>query len=283
MDDNALGEFLRARREALPPDRVGLPAGPRRRTPGLRRAELATLSGVSVDYLTRLEQGRDRNPSGQVLVALADALRLSVGDRVQLRNLSKAASGVGALCPQQPPEREVRPTMVSLLERLEPAPAVLFNRVGETLAHTAAYARLAGPVGLLDEDGEPVNRWWFVFADDRARQVYPDWDGVADERIAELRAESALDDPFLSHLVEELEIVGGAPFTDRLAAAPAVPRRTGLERLVHPEAGELRLSYESLDAGGQRLVVYLPADEGTAAALDRLTLRGPVPLRAVSG
>ncbi|WP_346660245.1 hypothetical protein [Streptomonospora nanhaiensis] len=100
-------------------------------------------------------------------------------------------------------------------------------------------ARLAGPVGLLDEDGEPVNRWWFVFADDRGRQVYPDWDGVADERIAELRAESALDDPFLAHLVEELEIVGGAPFTDRLAAAPAVPRRTGLERLVHPEAGEL--------------------------------------------
>lgn len=283
MSDNGLGEFLRDRREALAPERVGLPVGPRRRTPGLRRAELATVSGVSVDYLTRLEQGRDRNPSPQVLVALADALRLSVGERVQLRNLSKAASGVGALCPQQPPEREVRPTMVSLLERLEPTPAVLFNRVGETLAYTTAYARLAGPVGLLDEGGEPVNRLWFVFADDRARQVYPDWDRVADDRIAELRAESALDDPFLAHLVEELEVVGGSPFTDRLAAPLVAPRRTGVERLVHPDTGELRLSYESLDAEGQRLVVYLPCDEETSAALDRLTLRGPGSLRAVPG
>jgi len=262
---------------------VGLPVGARRRTPGLRRAELATVSGVSVDYLTRLEQGRDRNPSAQVLVALADALRLSAGERVRLRNLSKAASGVGALCPQQPPERTVRPTMAALLERLEPTPAALFDRVGETLAYTSAYARVAGPLGLLEQDGEPVNRLWFVFADDRARQVYPDWDRVADERIAELRAQSSLEDPFLAHLVEELEIVGGAPFTDRLAAPPVEPRRTGVERLAHPSAGELCLSYESLDAGGQRLVVYLPGDEATGAALDRLVGRRSGQLRAVPG
>ncbi|WP_433701695.1 hypothetical protein [Nocardiopsis sp. CA-288880] len=87
----------------------------------------------------------------------------------------------------------------------------------------------------------------------------------------------------VDQLIAAFRRTWSAPLTDRLAAAPAVPRRSGLERLVHPEAGELRLSYESLDAGGQRLVVYLPADEGTAAALDRLTLCGPVPLRAVSG
>lgn len=277
-----MGAFLRECRESTPPERVGLPVGARRRTPGLRRAELATVSGVSVDYLTRLEQGRDRNPSPQVLVALADAMGLSVGDRVRLRNLSKVASGAGALCPGGlPPEREVRASTRALLERLEPAPAALFNRLGETLAHTAGYERLVGPLGLLDVEGDqPANRVWFVFADDRARQAYPDWDGVADARLAELRAEAAPDDSHLAHLVEELEIVGGEPFTGRMAAPALAPSSTGVERLAHPEVGELRLSYERLDTEGQYLVVYLPADEAASAALDRLNRTG---LRAVGG
>src|SRR5215470_5991856 len=117
MGETELGAFLRARREAVPPAAVGLPHGTRRRTPGLRRAELATISGISVDYLTRLEQGRDRNPSPQVLGALADALRLSMAERIHLRNLAKAASGADTLCPGRlPPERDVRPTMRALLE-----------------------------------------------------------------------------------------------------------------------------------------------------------------------
>ncbi|WP_460758158.1 helix-turn-helix domain-containing protein [Nocardiopsis oceani] len=280
MDETGMGAFLRVCRESTPPERVGLPVGARRRTPGLRRAELATLSGVSVDYLTRLEQGRDRNPSPQVLVALADALGLSVGDRVRLRNLSKVASGAGALCPGgMPPEREVRATMRALLDRLEPAPAALFNRLGETLAHTSGYERLVGPLGLLDvEDDQPANRVWFVFADDRARSAYPDWAAVAEARLAELRAEAAPEDPHLAHLVEELSIVGGEEFTGRMAAAPAAPSSTGVERLAHPRAGELRLSYERLDAQGQYLVVYLPADAASAQALDRVNRTG---LRAV--
>ncbi|MBX6768536.1 MAG: helix-turn-helix domain-containing protein, partial [Actinomadura rubrobrunea] len=183
MSDNQLGAFLRSRREAVTPGDVGLPAGPRRRTPGLRRAELATLSGVSVDYLTRLEQGRDRHPSPQILAALADALRLSPDERVQLRDLAKAASGADILCPGAvPPERQVRPTMRALLERLDSTPAVLLNRLGDVLAHTSSYERLAGPIGLLD--GEPPNQARFVFADERARAAYPDWDRVADARVA---------------------------------------------------------------------------------------------------
>ncbi len=277
-----MGAFLRECRESTPPERVGLPTGARRRTPGLRRAELATLSGVSVEYLTRLEQGRDHNPSPQVLVALADAMGLSVGERVRLRNLSKVASGAGALCPGGlPPERRVRASTRALLDRLEPAPAALFNRLGETLAHTVGYERLMGPLGLLDtEDEQPSNRVWFVFADDRARQAYPDWDSVADARLAELRAEAAPEDPHLAHLVEELEIVGGEPFTERMAAPSPSPSTTGVERLSHPRVGELRLSYERWDAGGQYLVVYLPADEAAAAALERLNR---IELRAVGG
>ncbi|USY23044.1 helix-turn-helix transcriptional regulator [Nocardiopsis exhalans] len=282
MDQSGMGAFLRECRESTPPGRVGLAVGARRRTPGLRRAELATLSGVSVDYLTRLEQGRDRNPSPQVLVALADALGLAVGERVRLRNLSKVASGAGALCPGGlPPERGVRAVTRALLERLEPAPAALFNRLGETLAHTKGYERLMGPLGLLDvEDDQPANRVWFVFADDRARSVYPDWEVVADARLAELRAEAAPQDPHLAHLVEELAIVGGAPFTERMALPESAPLVSGVERLSHPQVGELRLSYERWDAQGQYLVVYLPADQASEVALDRLIRAG---LRAVGG
>jgi transcriptional regulator with XRE-family HTH domain len=273
-----LGAFLRDRREAVTPGQVGLSAGPRRRTPGLRRAELATISGISVEYLTRLEQGRDRHPSPQVLAALADALRLSGAERVRLRNLAKAASGADVLCPGRlPPEREVRPTIRALLDRLEPTPAVLVNRLGEILAHTPAYERLARPIGLLD--GRPPNRVRFVFTDDRARAAYPDWDRVADEQVAWLTAESSPGDPHFVHLVEELTVTAGAAFTERLRAAPPPPGRTGVERLVHPEAGELRLAHETLDTEGLRVITYLPADEATSAALTRLT-HG---LRAVRG
>jgi transcriptional regulator with XRE-family HTH domain len=275
-----LGTFLRSRREAVTPSQVGLPTSRRRRTPGLRRAELATISGVSVDYLTRLEQGRDRHPSPQVLAALADALQLSVGERVQLRNLAKAASGADVLCPGVlPPEREVRPTMRALLDRLEPTPAVLLNRLGETLAHTSAYERLARPLGLLD--GRPPSRVRFVFTDDRARAAYPDWDRIADEQVATLKAESSRNDPHLISLVDELTVVAGAPFAERLRATPVPPHRTGVERLIHPEVGELRLAYETLDAEGQRVIIYLPADDATSAALDRLNRRQPGALRAV--
>jgi transcriptional regulator with XRE-family HTH domain len=282
VSDIELGTFLRSRREAVTPSQVGLPTSQRRRTPGLRRAELATISGVSVDYLTRLEQGRDRHPSPQVLAALADALQLSVGERVQLRNLAKAASGADVLCPGAlPPEREVRPTMWALLDRLEPTPAVLLNRLGETLAHTSAYERLARPIGLLD--GQPPSRVRFVFTDGRARAAYPDWDRIADERVATLKAESSRDEPHLVHLIDELTITAGAPFAERLQATPVLPHRTGVERLIHPEVGELRLAYETLDAEGQRMIIYLPADDATSAALDRLNRRQPGALSAVRG
>jgi transcriptional regulator with XRE-family HTH domain len=282
VSDIELGTFLRSRRETVTPSQVGLPTGRRRRTPGLRRAELATISGVSVDYLTRLEQGRDRHPSPQVLAALADALRLSVGERVQLRNLAKAASGADVLCPGGlPPEWEVRPTMRALLDRLAPTPAVLLNRLGETLAHTSAYERLARPIGLLD--GRPPSQVRFVFTDDRSRAVYPDWDRIADEQVATLKAKSSPNDPHLVHLIDELTVVAGAPFAERLRATPVPPHRIGVERLIHPEVGELRLSYETLDSEGHHLIIYLPADDASSAALDRLNQRRPGALRAVRG
>jgi transcriptional regulator with XRE-family HTH domain len=282
VSDNELGTFLRARRETVTPASVGLPAGPRRRTPGLRRAELATLAGISVEYLTRLEQGRDRHPSAQVLAAIGDALRLSAEDRIHLRLLTKATTG--HVCQAAEPASSVRPTIRAMLDRLEPTPAVVVNRLSDILAHTDGYVRVAGPIGLLD--GHRPNLARFVFTDERARTAYPSWAAVADAQVAYLKIESYRADPHVTEMVEDLTITAGAAFTDRLGTTTALPPRTGTELVHHPDVGPLRLDYETLDltdADDQRLIVYLPADAATAAALDTLTGRRPGALRAVSG
>jgi transcriptional regulator with XRE-family HTH domain len=265
-----LGEYLRSRREAITPAQVGLPDGSRRRTPGLRRAELATLAGVSVEYLTRLEQGRDRHPSPQVLGALADALRLDVDQRFHVHLLAKEG---GPICSGRvTPASAVRPTVRALLDRLEPAPAYVVNRLGSLIAYTEGYRRLAGPVGLLDGDPPSLHR--FLFTDPRARTAYPDWERRADEAAAALRFESrGGGDEHTRELVDWLSVAAGAPFIQRLSRPPALAPSTGTHRLVHPEVGELRLAYETLDlpAGDyQQLVVYLPADEATETSLGKI-------------
>lgn len=268
MADNELGVFLRSRREAVTPAEAGIPGGSRRRTPGLRRAELAMLAGVSVEYLTRLEQGRDRRPSAELLASLADALSLSSNERVHLHRLVKVTTG-GACQGGPPPANKVRPTVLALLDRLEPTPAVVLNQIGDLLARTAGYEHLAKPFGLLDT--EPPNLPRFVFTDARARAAFPDWDSVADGQAADLRAAAALGDHHAAALADELTAAAGPLFGDRFAASAALPARTGVERWAHPAAGELLLAYESLDlpdSDAQRLMVYLPADHATAAALD---------------
>ncbi|MEU0383895.1 helix-turn-helix domain-containing protein [Streptomyces chartreusis] len=283
MSDNELGTFLRTWREAVSPAEVGLPTGPRRRTPGLRRSELATLAGISVEYLTRLEQGRDRHPSAQVLGALADVLNLSLVDRMLLRRLTKEADGGDPLLCAAAPSlgRTARPAVRSVLDRLEPAPALVVNWIGDILARTAGYERLAGPLGLLDD--EPPNLLRYLFTDERARSAYRDWDRVADDLVAQLRHEVPLRDPYVAELADELTVTAGADFADRFADLAVAPRPTGSQHIEHPEAGSLRLLHETfaLPDEGQRLIVHLPADDATAAALDRLNGRRPGALRAV--
>lgn len=284
MSDNELGLFLRIRREAVTPAEVGLPTGARRRTPGLRRSELATLAGVSVEYVTRLEQGRDRRPSPQVLSALADALRLPPSERIHLHRLTKAADAGFNCMGGAPPVRTVRATVRALLDRLEPAPAVLVNRLSEILARTEGYERLAGPVGLLD--GSPPNLARFVFTDPRARTAFPDWALVADEQVAALKHGPFRADRHVALLADELDVTCGADFSGRVDTVPGLPKSSGVTRLVHPEVGELRLAYETLELPAdddQRIVVHLPADDSTSAAMDRITGRRPGALRAVSG
>ncbi|ROT31674.1 helix-turn-helix domain-containing protein [Micromonospora sp. HM5-17] len=283
MSDNELGLFLRTRREAITPAEVGLPTGPRRRTPGLRRSEVAALAGVSVEYVIRLEQGRDRRPSPQVLSALADALRLTAAERVHLYRLTKMADAGFTCRGDALPARTVRPTVRALLDRLEPTPAVLLNRLTDVLAHTAGYERLMGPTGLLD--ATPPNLARYVLTDSRARTAYPDWDHVADEQVAALKHPPFRRDPHVAALMDELTVTAGDAFTRRVNSVPGLPSSTGVLRLVHPDVGPLRLAYETLDLpvdDDQRVIVHLPADTATAAALDRLNGHRP-PLRLVAG
>ncbi|MEV6233827.1 helix-turn-helix transcriptional regulator [Saccharopolyspora shandongensis] len=284
MRDNEFGAFLRARREAITPAEVGLPTGARRRTPGLRRAELATIAGISVEYLTRLEQGRDRHPSPEVLGAIVDALRLSTEEREQLW-LILGLDKPTALCPRvaEPPGQAVRPSVQAILDRLEPGPALVINRVGDVLACTGGYRRLAGPLGVLDTD--PPNLLRYVFTDDRARAAHPEWARIADGRANFLKHGFRSDDPHSAGLVAELTDAAGASFTSRFETPPVVLQRTGAERWVHPEVGDLLLDFEIVELPDvdQRMIIYLPADEATSAALDRLDGRQPGALRAVSG
>lgn len=276
-----LGAFLRGRREAVTPAEVGLPVGSGRRTPGLRRAEVATLANISVDYLIRIEQGKDTNPSPKVLAALADALRLSEDDRAHLRNLVVINHGP-ELCPSaRPVARQVRAIVATILNQLEPTPAYVLNHVFDLLAWTEGYERLAGPLGILA--GEP-NLLRYAFTDERARTTFPDWEDVADDLVTGLRAEVMVPGGAAAAFADSLAETVGAPFASRWARAGHSGRLSGGLSMVHPEVGTLRLSYEMLelpDADRQRLVVLLPADQASTVGLDRLAGRQPGGLRSV--
>ena len=272
-----LGDFLRARRDATRPESLGLPAGSRRRVPGLRRTELAARAGISVEYLVRIEQGRDQHPSVSVVNALADALGLDVTERWHLRHLSKQGSPACVGMPV-PLRLDIRPTVRALLDQLEPGIALVTNRLGDVLAHTSGFQLLVGQTGLLDQRRPNLTR--FVFTDDRARSVFPDWEQVADERAYDLWLASAEE---AKALVVELAAVAGPAFTER-ADSHEVPRG-GPQRWRHPAAGDLRFEREVLElpaSDAQELVVFLPADEATDDAFGKLRRGATGALRAVN-
>jgi len=267
-----LGDFIRAKRDSITPAEVGFPAHGRRRAPGLRRSELATRSKISVEYLTRIEQGRDRNPSVAVIDALADALALDAAERVHLRYLAKISSGVCGRHDQPgPPPRVVRAAVLDMLRLLEPGVALLTNRVGDVLAYTSGFELLLRGSGLLDEESPNLTR--YVFTDPRAKQTFVDWDQVADERAFDLwLAPTKAGSEWLK---QSLAPFAGAEFTRRLDQLTP-PARVPL-RLNHLAAGQLRWHRECLElseSDAQQLVVFLAADELTASAFDRLRRDG---------
>ncbi|MEU5463268.1 helix-turn-helix domain-containing protein [Streptomyces althioticus] len=275
-----LGDFLRLKRDSTQPEQLGLPEHGRRRSPGLRRADVAARAGVSVEYLTRIEQGRDRNPSVAVLHALCDALALSTPEREHVRYLAKIT---GDECSghlgREPARREVRPSVRETLRLLEPGVAVVTNRLGDLLTWTSAYAAVAAGTGLLDADEPNLTR--YVFTDPRARSLFPDWDEVADEQVFDLWLGSRAEDA--EWLAAELAPAAGPEFTRRMNRHK-VPER-GVLRLSHPDAGRLRLRREFLElpSDSQLLLVLLPDDRATSEAIARLRDRtGHGRLRAIS-
>lgn len=280
-ESSALGAFLRARRDGLSPADVGLPDSGRRRTPGLRREEVAALAGVSIDYLVRLEQGRDVNPSPSVLMAIGEALQLTPEDRRHLFHLTKVSSSPEVCQSLGAPQREVTPGVQLVLDRLAPTPAFVLDGQYDVVAWNATWEQLVGPIGLLD--GPVPNLARFTFLHPRAREAYPDWEAVADDQAHGLRSAAPMwtgQDDF-DRLVADLGTDAG--FAARWASHRVAAKRGTVKRLVHPEVGELRLAHEVLqvpEPADLRVVVWLPVDAATDEAIRRATLGG-TGLRAV--
>ncbi|MFE0104712.1 helix-turn-helix transcriptional regulator [Streptomyces sp. NPDC059009] len=264
-----LAAFLRTRRERLDPDEFGLPSRRRsRRTPGLRREEVAELAGVSIDYVVRLEQGRGLRPSADVVEALSRALRLAPDERAYLFDLAR----------QRPrssdkPATTAPPPLARLVADLAPLPAMLFNHRYDILAWNREMARL-----LLDFDTLPPtqrNVMWLCLMHPLTREFYADRERVVREGVAHLRAAWAAhpEDRVLSDLIAEFT-AHDEEFAHWWAERDVKVNGRGHKVMRHPEVGEVAVHYEvlaPLQDPDQRLVIYRAADGESQAALDRLS------------
>ena len=249
--DNALGEFLRARRELLDPGELGVPDFGRRRVPGLRREELALLAGVSSPYYTRLEQGRDRNPSPQILDAIGRSLGLDEQAMDHLHRLAQAAS---APYDSPPASEEVAAGVRLLLDGWTAQPAVIVGRYRDVLAAN----RLAQVLNPGFVPGRNLLR--HVFLDPEGREYYLDWEQIAEGAVAGLRASAGAqpDDPRLAQLVGELS-VKSEDFRQMWARHSVRARTSGRKRYSNPFIGLITLDYETFTVNadpGQTMFVF---------------------------
>ncbi|GGQ00913.1 transcriptional regulator with XRE-family HTH domain [Actinomadura coerulea] len=274
MDRKELADFLRRSRERLRPQEVGLAAGPRRRTPGLRREEVSQLAGMSADYYMRLEQARSPQPSTQLLGALARALRLTIAERDHLYVLAGHRPPAGPLAGEY-----VRPSMLYLLDRLHETPAQIIGDLGDLLAQNALAEALFGCVCTVEEpDRNIVLRW---FTDPFVREAYPEEEHEPHGRrhVAQLRAAVARrgGDAAASALVERLHAASDE-FTRIWDRHEVAFERTGRMKVVHPEVGLIEFDTEALltPAEDQRLLVFTPPPgSGSIESLDLLRVIGP--------
>jgi transcriptional regulator with XRE-family HTH domain len=267
---NELGDFLRARRARLRPGDVALPPGRgTRRTPGRRREETAALAGLSIDYYIRLEQGKERNPSGPVLDGLAGALRLNEEEHAHLYALASHAAGRTAP-PAPRASRAVRPGIRQLLETVRPSPAYVLTRTSDLLAANPEGLTLFA--GLTDWPPERRNTIRHLFLHPAARELSADWDRDAEMTAAHLRSLAAgtPGDPDVSALITEL-LRGSTEFAQFWQRHNVRQRRGETKRFRHPRAGQLTLASEALYLpDGQRISIY-QAEPGTPDH-DALTL-----------
>ncbi|MCE4946470.1 helix-turn-helix transcriptional regulator [Streptomyces albulus] len=269
-----LGAFLRSRRDRIRPADVGLPHGPRRRVPGLRRDEVAQLAGASVDYYNELERGAGSQPSEQMIAALARALRLTADERDHLYHLAdRPVPAHGG------PASHVHPGMLDLLSRLTATPAQVITDLHVTLVQNPlAVALLGDHSGLRGARASFVHRW---FTDPAARRLYPEADHEEQSRafVADLRAAAArrdAKDTEASSMISALRD-SSAEFAALWADHDVAFRRDDRKRLRHPALGLVEVNCLNLfsEDGRQRLLWFTPA-VGTDSAdlLDLLAVLG---------
>ncbi|MFZ4896393.1 helix-turn-helix transcriptional regulator [Plantibacter sp. Mn2098] len=263
MDRHQLADFLRHRRATLRPEDVSLPAGVRRRVEGLRRVEVADLTGMSVDYYTRLEQARGPQPSTQMLAALARALRLTRDERDHLYRLSGQAA----------PERagldtHVLPALQRVLDRLDDTPALILSTLADTLVQNRLATVLFGDqTAFSGMQRSGIYRW---FTDPRERQVYPAEDHARQARanVASLRVAYGIGgtNSRAARLVHELSKIS-REFTTLWAEHEVSSRFEDHKVLVHPEVGLIELDCQALlsEDQSQALLVLTAAPRSEAA------------------
>lgn len=241
-------EFLTSRRAKITPDRAGLPAcGGNRRVAGLRREEVALLAGVSVDYYTRLERGNLNGVSDSVLEALARALHLDEAERAHLFDLARAANTTAAAARtrSRPAVQQVRPGVQRILDAMTGSPAYVRNgRLDILSANQLGYAVFAPVFDRV----QPANLARFIFLDPAASKFFIEWDRLASDTVALLRAEAGREpyDRALSELIGELSTRSDT-FRTRWLAHNVRLHRTGVKYLHHPVVGDLKLTYESME------------------------------------
>lgn len=254
MDRDQLADFLRTRRESLQPEDVGMTRGPRRRTDGLRREEVATLCGMSADYYTRLEQSRGPQPSEQMLAAIARGMRLTLAERDHLFRLAGHTAPARALRGEH-----VSPGLMRVLDRLQDTPAQIIGSLGEVLVQTPPAIALFGDASRLSGLARStVYRW---FTDPESRRVYPEDDHGLRGRVfvSELRA--ALSREGAGSRADELvrALLARSPEFAEVWAAHEVGLPHGADkRLRHPDLGVMELQCQVLTDGdqAQRLLVF---------------------------
>ncbi|MGO9750868.1 MAG: helix-turn-helix transcriptional regulator [Solirubrobacteraceae bacterium] len=266
-----IAEFLSSRRARVTPEQAGLPTYGTRRVKGLRREEVASLAGVSVEYYKRLERGTASGVSDSVLEALAQALQLNDAERAHLFDLARGANPI-APKRRRPAQQRVRPAVLRILDSMS-APAILRNSRVDYLAANPLGRALYVPV--FDSREQPANSARFTFLDPAAQEFYVDWERTAKDLVAHLRSEAGRNpcDRGLSDLVGELS-TRSEPFRTWWAAHNVRYHQSGTKRLRHPVVGELELAYEVMDVSadeGLTIAAY-SAEPGSrsAEALDLL-------------
>ncbi|MHB9860282.1 helix-turn-helix domain-containing protein [Streptomyces sp. YIM S03343] len=262
---DTLGEFLRARREQLSPEQVGLPAGERRRVPGLRREEVAQLAGISPEYYLRLEQGRNRHPSDQILDSLAAALHLDDDAVAYLHRLAHPAPSPRRRRPRPPAgQTDLQP----LLDSWPLTPAYAQGTAGRVVAANRLAVALCP---FFAVGGNPLRA---AFLEPEMRSLYPQWNDMTAKAVSGLRATLGIDDadPELLETIGELS-VASERFRTLWAKREVRRRSTGHTLFDHPLVGRLELRYEKLlrpEARQLLIVYYADPDSESAERLQRL-------------